>query len=71
MGEKTYYFSNEPQKPTESNSVYDNNNQFINAMLDKTAPTMLMYGEVELEDAFNQLNPILFMITIINSSMQC
>lgn len=59
MGEKTYYFSNEPQKPTESNSVYDNNNQFINAMLDKTAPTMLMYGgsylrghEVELEDAF-------------------
>ena len=59
MGEKTYYFSNEPQKPNESNSVYDNNNQFVNAMLDNTAPTMLMYGgsylrshEVSLEDAF-------------------
>lgn len=59
IGPKTYYFSNEPQKPTQSNSVFDNNSQFVNAMLDNTAPTMLMYGgsylrghEVPIEDAF-------------------
>ena len=59
IGDKTYYFSNEAQFPNQRNSIFDNNEQFLNAMLDNTAPTLLMYGgsyirghEVNLEDAF-------------------
>ena len=57
IGEKTYYFSNEAQNPSQKYSVFDNDKQFLNAMLDNSAPTMLMYGgsylrghEVNLED---------------------
>ena len=56
---KTYYFSNESQQPDERNSVFDSNQQFLEAMLKSNAPTMLMYGgsylkshEINLEDAF-------------------
>mgnify|MGYP006194651551 CR=1 FL=1 len=56
---KTYYFSSEAQNPTTDNSVFDNTEDFVKAMLDSTAPTLLMYGgsylkghEVNLEDAF-------------------
>ena len=40
---KTYYFSSEAQNPTTDNSVFDNNEDFVKAMLESTAPTMLMY----------------------------
>ena len=56
---KTYYFSNEGQNPNEQNSVYDNNKQFLDAMLDNNSPTMLMHGgsylkshEIDLQDIF-------------------
>ena len=56
---KTYYFSNVDQNPNGGNSVFDNNNQFLNAMLDNNAPVLLMYGgnylkshEIHLEDMF-------------------
>ena len=56
---KTYYFSNESQAPNESNSVFDSNKEFLNAMLNSNTPTLLMYGgsylkahEINLEDAF-------------------
>ena len=56
---KTYYFSNEGQQPNEQSSVFDNNKQFLESMLNNTTPTMLMYGgsylrghEVNLEDIF-------------------
>ena len=56
---KTYYFSSEAQNPTTDNSVFDNTEDFVKAMLDSTAPTLLMYGgsylkghEINLEDAF-------------------
>lgn len=56
---KTYYFSSEAHQPNEGNSIYDSNQQFLEAMLQSHAPTMLMYGgsylkahEINLEDAF-------------------
>ena len=56
---KTYYFSSESQNPTQDNSVFDNTEDFVEAMLTSTAPTMLMYGgnylrghEINLEDMF-------------------
>ena len=56
---KTYYFSSEAQNPTQDNSVFDNTEDFVEAMLTSTAPTMLMYGgnylrghEINLEDMF-------------------
>ena len=56
---KTYYFSSEAQNPTSDNAVFDNTEDFVKAMLESTAPTLLMYGgsylkghEVNLEDAF-------------------
>jgi hypothetical protein len=56
---KTYYFSNVDQGPNSESSVYDHNQQFLNAMLDNNAPIMLMYGgsylkshEINLEDVF-------------------
>jgi hypothetical protein len=56
---KTYYFSNVDQRPNNESSVYDHNQQFLHAMLDNTAPVMLMYGgsylkshEINLEDVF-------------------
>lgn len=59
IGDKTYYFSNQAQFPSQKNSIFDNNEQFLNAMLDNATPTLLMYGgsyirghEVNLEDAF-------------------
>ena len=55
---KTYYFSSKAQNPTQDNSVYDNTDDFVHAMLNSTAPTMLTYGgsylkghEINLEDA--------------------
>ncbi len=54
---KTYYFSSVAQNPTQDNSVCDNTEDFVEAMLTSTAPTMLMYGgnylkghEINLED---------------------
>jgi len=43
---RTYYFSSElrTQNPTQGNSVFDNPEDFVQAMLNLTAPTMLMYG---------------------------
>ena len=56
---KTYYFSIETQNPTQDNSVFDNAQDFVHAMLNSTAPTMLMYGgsyskghEINVKDAF-------------------
>ena len=56
---KTYYFSNESHNPNEGTSVFDSNQQFLEAMLQSNAPTMLMYGgsylkahEIDLVDAF-------------------
>ena len=56
---KTYYFSNESHNPNEGTSVFDSNQQFLEAMLDRNAPTMLMYGgsylkahEIDLVDVF-------------------
>ncbi len=56
---KTYYFSSEAQNWTTDNSVFDNTEDFVQAMLESTAPTMLMYGEnyskeheIKLEYAF-------------------
>ncbi len=56
---KTYYFPSEVQNPTQDNSVFDNTEDFVEAMLTSTAPTMLMYGgnysrghEINLEDMF-------------------
>ncbi len=56
---KAYYFSSESQNPTTDNSVFDSTDDFVQAMLESTAPTMLMYGstylrghEINLEDAF-------------------
>ncbi len=57
---KTYYFSSEAQNPTTDNSVFDSTEDFVQAMLESTAPTMLMYErnylkghEIKLEDAFS------------------
>ena len=36
---KTYYFSSEAQNPTQDNSVFDNTEDFVEAMLTSTAPT--------------------------------
>ena len=56
---KTYYFSSKAQNPAQDNSVFDNTEDFVHAMLNSTAPTMLMHGgsslkghEINLEDAF-------------------
>ena len=56
---KTYYFSDDLQRPNTTTSVYDATDQFVKAMLNNTDPTMLMYGgsylkshEVHLEDVF-------------------
>ena len=44
IGDKTYYFSNQAQFPSQKKSIFDNNEQFLNAMLDNATPTLLMYG---------------------------
>jgi hypothetical protein len=56
---KPYYYSSKTQNPTHDNSVFDSTEDFVHAMLNSTAPTMLMYGEsylkgheINLEDAF-------------------
>jgi hypothetical protein len=41
---KPYYLSSEAQNPTQDHSVFDNSEDFVHAMLNSTAPTMLMYG---------------------------
>ena len=48
-----------PTSNTIDNSVFDNTEDFVEAMLTSTAPTMLMYGgnylrghEINLEDMF-------------------
>ena len=56
---KRYYFSSKAQNLTQDNSVFDNTEDFVEAMLTSTAPTMLMYGgnylrgqKINLEDMF-------------------
>ena len=39
---KTYYISSETQNQTQDYSVFDNTEDFVEAMLTSTAPTMLM-----------------------------
>ncbi len=56
---KTYFFSNKAQNPKQDNSVFDNTEDFVEAMLTSNAPTMLIYSgnylkghKMNLEDMF-------------------
>ncbi len=56
---KTHYFFSEAQNSTQDNSVFDNKEDSVEAMITSTAPTMLMYNgnylrghRINLEDMF-------------------